>query len=367
MTGLRLLLVLLLAVLGCGAAPAPGVVVVADEIGVLGGVASPALVEDGATVALLLVERGGRDDVWGRLRSAGLTRGTSLHPGVVVVYVSRQPRYSELRVGSRYSELLPPATLERVRREALNPALASGRFREAFAGTLEALGREVAAAEAWRARGLAWLLLGLVAVLPAWWLWGRLYPYTPAGRREAERWRLDAAEARERARRDLVAAWERLPVQPPDLSPETCSLAEVQEVASGHAALARAADAAATSLGRARTALRARCGKRWRKGPPAHRERFEALEASLADLGSRRGALAGLSRADLLERMAALAGEYAAVDAALHELGGLRRSFQPSSSVAEGVPVETPPADSGSSPAFDFDPSPGDSRAGGEW
>lgn len=147
----------------------PGLVVT-DELRVLDESrcrrAAQGLTGQGATMALFLVEEG---EVWSRLREAGLTRGTRLNPHVMVVYASRDPRYSELRVGSNFSEALPRPTLERLRTGVLNPALAAGSYEQGFTDTLQALEVELARGRDTMATGRLWAL-GALAGLGLGWI-----------------------------------------------------------------------------------------------------------------------------------------------------------------------------------------------------
>jgi hypothetical protein len=218
-------LTLAFALAACGVAP-PGRLLLIDTAGTLdeAGLARPAspLMARGITLALVLAESGDDSgaDFAGRLAAAGMLRGGQIAPDAIGVYVSLSPRYSELRAGARWSDYLPPPTLERIRQGALNPALREGRTADAFASALSAVEGEIQAGKEREWAGL-WITFGMIGVFllgllvmsnkdniantwsrsPAGklvsWAWGR----TPAGR-AAARQELLRALAAERGRID---------------------------------------------------------------------------------------------------------------------------------------------------------------------
>lgn len=210
---LRALALAALIALLAGCTPAPGRLVVDDETGALDRAqaerAAAPLVARGATVAVLVAARGDETgaDLARRLAAAGLLEGGQVAPGALALYVSYEPRYSELRAGARWSGRLPDGTLREVRTAALNPALREGRLAAGVAATLAALEERIANPPLVErlSRGLLWVVLGAfalaaVAVSPlgerlgGWWRRsppGRLARWlgdrTPSGRRRLER------------------------------------------------------------------------------------------------------------------------------------------------------------------------------------
>ncbi|MBX0330895.1 hypothetical protein K2Z83_24875, partial [Oscillochloris sp. ZM17-4] len=152
----------------------------------------------------------------------GLLRDGQIAAGVIGVYVSLSPRYSELRAGERWSSELPAPTLERIRQSVLGPALREGRAADALAATLAAIEAEIQAAKGREQLQLSVVIVVFTIIIAGvllmshqdelnrrWkhsapgrlttWIWGR----TPAGRAEARRELLRAADA-ERGRIDTL-------------------------------------------------------------------------------------------------------------------------------------------------------------------
>ncbi|MBN9419057.1 hypothetical protein ABS71_07545 [bacterium SCN 62-11] len=100
--------------------------------------AAAPLLKRGASVAIVLVRHGDERDVVKQLTQLGLWN-QRISPTGILVYVSLEPRYSELRVGARFSDDLPPSTLEKIRQESLNPALREGRYQPALVESLTLL------------------------------------------------------------------------------------------------------------------------------------------------------------------------------------------------------------------------------------
>jgi uncharacterized membrane protein YgcG len=182
------------------------------------GAAAP-LIRRGAVVVVVIAGSGDDrgEDFARRLEAAGLLQDSQIVPDGIGLYVSREPRYSELRAGSRWSRALPDETLRSIRQETLNPALRADTFTEGVAATLAALEVGIADASTVMATALAWLgtafrwlaygvvlavilyFVGLVFESPlerlrrVWlatppgrllaWLWEQ----TPPGRRRAQR------------------------------------------------------------------------------------------------------------------------------------------------------------------------------------
>ncbi len=75
---------------------------------------------------------------------------------------SREPRYSELRAGSRWSKALPPEALRAIRQETLNPALRAGGFADGVAATLAALDARIANTSTFWGTATSWLPYAVV-------------------------------------------------------------------------------------------------------------------------------------------------------------------------------------------------------------
>lgn len=201
------LLLLCFALAGCVAAP--GRVIIDDETERLGRAAVEAaaepLVARGVVVGIFLTERGDDTgaDFQARLGAAGMLEGGRIAPQAIALYVSYEPRYSELRAGTRWSGDLPDAALREVREGELNPALRDQQATAGVAATLAALEGRLASppllGRVWGALSslaLAGLALWLLAVSPIGAWLGRTPPgrlarwlvdQTPWGRRRLER------------------------------------------------------------------------------------------------------------------------------------------------------------------------------------
>jgi len=89
--------------------------------------AAAPLVQRGARVVVLIVERGDNsgDDLTRRLTA--INQGHSSHdripPDAIAIYVSYEPRYAELRAGKNWSDALTNDVLTDIRTKTLNPAL----------------------------------------------------------------------------------------------------------------------------------------------------------------------------------------------------------------------------------------------------
>lgn len=208
-----ILLAVALAALLAGCAAAPGRLLISDgaealDPAQLEAAAAP-LVARGAAVAVFVVPAGDATgaDLTRRLDAAGLLAGGEITPAALAIYVSFEPRYSELRAGTRWSRSLPDAALREARSGVLNPALRDGRAGEGVAATLQALEARLASpplierlAAAAGAVVVAAFALAALAISPLgaglgrWWrrsppgLAARwLGDRTPAGRRRLER------------------------------------------------------------------------------------------------------------------------------------------------------------------------------------
>jgi hypothetical protein len=171
---LRIVLALIATLLltGCTTqASSPGRLVINDETERLKNahvaeVAAP-LLQRGATVAIFIVERGDNngDDLSERLTGVGLRgyMGNRIVPDAIAIYVSYQPRYSELRAGRNWSGALSSEALRNIRTNALNPALRNG---DVTAGVVETLKR-FESALAWRDVSKNLPFFGIVIIIGA--------------------------------------------------------------------------------------------------------------------------------------------------------------------------------------------------------
>lgn len=123
----------------------PGQLIINDETERLsrGRVAEAAapLLQRGAAVAIFIVERGDNNgkDLTNRLARAGLQEHPydRIVPHAIAIYVSYEPRYSELRAGKNWSDALSQDALYNIRTNALNPALRNGDVTTGVAETLK--------------------------------------------------------------------------------------------------------------------------------------------------------------------------------------------------------------------------------------
>ncbi len=135
----------LLLLTGCTTrAASPGRLFVTDETERLRQLevakAAAPLVQRGARVVVLIVQRGDNngDDLTRRLTA--INQGYSSHdripPDAIAIYVSYEPRYAELRAGKNWSGALTDDVLTDIRTRALNPALRSDDVTDGVAETL---------------------------------------------------------------------------------------------------------------------------------------------------------------------------------------------------------------------------------------
>ncbi|MDW8148351.1 MAG: hypothetical protein RMJ48_18890 [Roseiflexaceae bacterium] len=112
---LRVILALIATLLltGCAAqASSPGSLIIIDETERLNQArvaqAAAPLLQRGATVAIFIVKRGDNNgqDMTIHLANAGLRGYDRIVPNALAIYVSYEPRYSELRAGSNWSNAL---------------------------------------------------------------------------------------------------------------------------------------------------------------------------------------------------------------------------------------------------------------------
>ncbi len=108
--------------------------------------AAVALVERGARVGVFLVQRGGEDDALRRYQRAGLASGSAINPDAIAIYVSFNPRYSEIAYGDRWNAALRTNNnAETIRQNQLNPGLASGNVTRGVVEALTAIERSIVA------------------------------------------------------------------------------------------------------------------------------------------------------------------------------------------------------------------------------
>lgn len=101
----------------------------------------------GATVAIFIVKRGNTNgnDLNNRLDSVNLRDSRRIASHAMAIYISYEPRDSELRVGDAWSRHLQDDKLYSIRADVLDPALHSG---DITTGVVESL-KHVESALAW--------------------------------------------------------------------------------------------------------------------------------------------------------------------------------------------------------------------------
>jgi uncharacterized membrane protein YgcG len=106
--------------------------------------AASSLLERGVFVAIFVVEAGDESDFAQRLAAADLLKDEQIAAEGIAIYVSSTPRFSALRVGSRFSERLTSAQLDVIRAELLNPNLRADAFTAGVVGALTQIAAELA-------------------------------------------------------------------------------------------------------------------------------------------------------------------------------------------------------------------------------
>lgn len=107
--------------------------------------AAQPLVDRGARVGVFLVQRGGEDDALRRYQRAGLAGGGAINADTIAIYVSFDPRYSEIAYGDRWNAALRTNdNVETIRQNQLNPGLASGNATRGVVDALTAIERSIA-------------------------------------------------------------------------------------------------------------------------------------------------------------------------------------------------------------------------------
>lgn len=125
-----------------------GRLTIEDETGQLDRAAVEAaaapLLRRGANVGVFLIERGGENDALARYRRAGLASGSDVLADTIAIYVSFDPRYSEIAHGDRWNAALSTNdNSEIIRQNQLNPGLASGDYTAAVVNTFTAVERSI--------------------------------------------------------------------------------------------------------------------------------------------------------------------------------------------------------------------------------
>ncbi|MCS6937837.1 MAG: chromosome partitioning protein ParA [Roseiflexus sp.] len=107
--------------------------------------AAQPLVDRGARVGVFLVQRGGENDALRRYQRAGLASGSAINADTIAIYVSFNPRYSEIAYGDRWNAALRTNdNAETIRQNQLNPGLASGNATRGVVDALTAIERSIA-------------------------------------------------------------------------------------------------------------------------------------------------------------------------------------------------------------------------------
>lgn len=106
--------------------------------------AAQPLVARGARVGVFLVQRGGESDALRRYQRAGLASGNAINADTIAIYVSFDPRYSEIAHGDRWNAALSTNdNVETIRQNQLNPGLASGNATRGVVDALTAIERSI--------------------------------------------------------------------------------------------------------------------------------------------------------------------------------------------------------------------------------
>lgn len=167
--------------------------------------AAAPLVKRGAAVAVVLVRHGGQPDAVKHLAQLGLLDHKQIVPAGLYIYVSLDPRYSELRAGPDWSALTP-SILDEIRGQVLNPALRQGQYQSAGEDSLRAMEARLAGGH-WlktifmvlAAAVCFQLIIGIEGHTPLGRALSRLWNLTPMGRRQQRLARQRELEYRLRA------------------------------------------------------------------------------------------------------------------------------------------------------------------------
>ncbi|MGQ9550378.1 MAG: chromosome partitioning protein ParA [Roseiflexus sp.] len=120
-----------------------------DETGQLDRVAvqraAQPLIARGAQVGVFIVQRGGEDDALRRYQQAGFAAGNAINADTILIYVSFDPRYSEIAYGDRWNAALRTNNnVETIRQNHLNPGLAGGDTTRGVVDALTEIERSIA-------------------------------------------------------------------------------------------------------------------------------------------------------------------------------------------------------------------------------
>ncbi|MFV9504473.1 MAG: hypothetical protein AB4911_07890 [Oscillochloridaceae bacterium umkhey_bin13] len=103
------------------------------------------LVNKGATVAVYIVDNGGRDDFIERMIDDGIARADgALLSNVVAIYVAVNDRYSDITFGDQWSDALAVNdNFNVIRQGQLNPGLSDGDYTRAYTTALGAINNAI--------------------------------------------------------------------------------------------------------------------------------------------------------------------------------------------------------------------------------
>jgi uncharacterized membrane protein YgcG len=111
--------------------------------------ASAPLLARQANIVVIIAEQAAADgrDLPNELSQLGVWNEDQIVSNGIAIYVSFEPRYSEIRVGSQWADLLPPNTLRTIRTTTLNPELRADQLETGVSATLIMLNEALVAAE----------------------------------------------------------------------------------------------------------------------------------------------------------------------------------------------------------------------------
>ena len=107
--------------------------------------AAQPLIARGAQVGVFIVQRGGDQDALRRYQRAGFASGSAINADAILMYVSFDPRYSEIAYGDRWNAALRTNdNAETIRQNRLNPGLAGGDTTRGVVDALTEIERSIA-------------------------------------------------------------------------------------------------------------------------------------------------------------------------------------------------------------------------------